>query len=251
MKSKFSRFIQVGKLVNTSDGKVYRVVSKITSSQGDMVVRLADLQGDFVPTPEPFIPVTSALKLKKADDDDDEQKQPAVSVNVSGAADLLSGSGGEAAGAAASAGEAAGAASGLAEAIAPLALVAALDASAPVGDSGNAVNVAYDDGYKAGHADKYIGSGFLQVNKHPGTSEYSKYYCKGYEDGYAGREARLPYPELGGVYRRASQWEVPKCKSCGKSNEASDCLGCKEKFCPDCLINHHANNPAHSYEYVN
>lgn len=44
----------------------------------------------------------------------------------------------------------------------------------------------------------------------------------------------------------AKQWEIPKCKSCGGSENAADCLGCHEKFCPDCLINHHANNPSHN-----
>jgi len=42
----------------------------------------------------------------------------------------------------------------------------------------------------------------------------------------------------------ATQWEVPKCKSCGKESNR-DCPACQEKFCGDCMLNHHANNPSH------
>jgi hypothetical protein len=46
--------------------------------------------------------------------------------------------------------------------------------------------------------------------------------------------------------KAAAQWEVPKCKGCGSSKAPTDCLACHEKFCGDCMLNHHANNPAHS-----
>ena len=42
-----------------------------------------------------------------------------------------------------------------------------------------------------------------------------------------------------------AQWELPKCKGCGSSKEPADCPACHEKFCGDCMLNHHANNPSH------
>jgi hypothetical protein len=45
--------------------------------------------------------------------------------------------------------------------------------------------------------------------------------------------------------KKAQQWEVPTCKSCGKTNDAKECPACNSHFCADCTINHHANNPSH------
>lgn len=41
------------------------------------------------------------------------------------------------------------------------------------------------------------------------------------------------------------QWKLPRCKSCGCTRELADCPACHEKFCGDCMLNHHANNPSH------
>jgi hypothetical protein len=48
-----------------------------------------------------------------------------------------------------------------------------------------------------------------------------------------------------GESKSAAQWEVPTCKSCGSTKDARECPACKDHFCGDCLINHHANNPSH------
>ena len=41
------------------------------------------------------------------------------------------------------------------------------------------------------------------------------------------------------------QWENPKCKNCGNSQEPKRCKGCQEYFCSECMKDHHANNPSH------
>ena len=58
-------------------------------------------------------------------------------------------------------------------------------------------------------------------------------------------EALAPLALAAASKRGGSQWEVPKCKSCGSSKAPADCSACKEKFCGDCMLNHHANNPSH------
>ena len=222
MSLKFSNRVQVGsKLIHTPSGKVYRIVSKL-ASKDDTIVRLADLQGKLVSRPVIF---------RHKADDENEEKQQSPSINVSGVADLLSGSGGEAAAGAASGAEAAGGLASAAEAIAPLALLASAD--------GANADAAYADGYKSGKTDFSSGREFLQVNRNPGTSEFSRNYCDGYQDGYANLRPRRSV-------KQAAQWEVPKCKSCGNNKQPQECPGCKNKYCSECVIDHHANNPAHN-----
>jgi hypothetical protein len=57
---KFAHLIQPGAVVETIGGGVYRVVSKIASS-GEFTFKLADMQGNPVPVPTDFKPVTPAL----------------------------------------------------------------------------------------------------------------------------------------------------------------------------------------------
>ena len=140
--------------------------------------------------------------------------------------------------------------------LAPLAVAAA--SKKVVGDSENSSNVAYDDGYKSGQGDRRLGNEALKVNNQPGASDYSKNYCQGYYDGYHDLTPKPPVPGLSIYRRQGAQWEVPKCKACGKT-EVKDCLACHEKFCNDCILNHHANNPSHdrvaskaaAFHYIN
>ena len=135
-------------------------------------------------------------------------------------------------------------AAGLGELAEVAPMVALASKKKAVGDSGNSDNVAYDDGYKAGQADRSQGKESLKVNNAPGASDYSRNYCQGYYDGHNNLSARLPFPGMAPIYRRGAQWEVPKCKACGKDGDR-DCLACQDKFCGDCILNHHANNPSH------
>ena len=59
-------------------------------------------------------------------------------------------------------------------------------------------------------------------------------------------EAAGAAEELAPLAVVATQWEIPKCKGCGGTANVKDCIACKNKFCSDCLINHHANNPSHN-----
>jgi hypothetical protein len=45
--------------------------------------------------------------------------------------------------------------------------------------------------------------------------------------------------------KKAKQWVLPKCKGCGKDKGAKACPACNGIFCPECVVNHHANNPSH------
>lgn len=58
--NKLSRLLQPGGTVETLDGTVYRVVSKLASAEG-ISFRLADLQGNPVPTPANFHPVAASV----------------------------------------------------------------------------------------------------------------------------------------------------------------------------------------------
>jgi len=63
--------------------------------------------------------------------------------------------------------------------------------------------------------------------------------------GGAGEALEALAPLALAASKAAAQWEVPKCKSCGTAEGPTDCPACHEKFCGDCLLNHHANNPSH------
>jgi hypothetical protein len=138
---------------------------------------------------------------------------------------------GEAAAGIGEVGEAAAGVGEAAEALAPLALIAA----EKVGNS------AYQDGYKAGVADRNLGKEANRANTIPGYSPISRKYCQGYYDGYH----NLKHSDPDSLKMAGKQWETPTCKSCGTTKGAKGCPSCKDKFCGSCLLDHHANHPAH------
>lgn len=85
-----------------------------------------------------------------------------------------------------------------------------------------------------------------------GSSGFGSLPSLGDAAGEAGGEAASLGGELAelaplaiAASKNAAQWEVPKCKGCGRSDSVTDCLACHEKFCNDCKLTHHANNPSH------